>query len=154
MLFFRLTIKTYPHLQCRSEFGCWPSPGIWPSSAGQGACTSSVCRGNETIQDGAAVLFHSFVLFMAHSKTQIDTTDTSSPPNLSVGSLACLWHAGLFDTRLITARRLVINQGQVERDSRGPPVFQTITPLSPISHFKWPVLQVQDWGKGFSFRIN
>ena len=49
-------------------------------------------------------LFHSFVPFMPHFKTQIDTTDTSSPPSLSVGSLTCLWHAGLFGTRLITAR--------------------------------------------------
>ena len=95
-------------------------------------------------------LFHSFVPFMPHFKTQIDTTDTSSPPSLSVGSLACLWHARLFGTRLITARGLVINQGHVERDSRGPPVFQTIPPLSPVSHFRWPVLQVQ----GFSFLIN
>lgn len=99
-------------------------------------------------------LFHSFVPFMPHFKTQINTTDTSSPPSLSVGSLACLWHAGLFGTRLITARGLVINQGHVERDSRGPPVFQTIPPLSPVSHFRWPVLQVQGWAKGFSFLIN
>ena len=99
-------------------------------------------------------LFHSFVPFMPHFKTQINTTDTSSPPTLSVGSLACLWHAGLFGTRLITAKGLVINQGHVERDSRGPPVFQTIPPLSPISHFRWPVLQVQGWAKGFSFLIN
>ena len=99
-------------------------------------------------------LFHLIVLFMPHSKTQINTTDTSSPPSLSVGSLACLWHAGLFDTRLITARGLAINQGHVERDRRGPPVFQTIPPLSPISHFKWPVLQVQGRAKGFSFLIN
>ena len=99
-------------------------------------------------------LFHSFVPFMPHFKTQIDTTDTSSPPCLSVGSLACLWHARLFGTRLITARGLVINQGHVERDSRGPPVFQTIPPLSPVSHFRWPVLQVQGWAKGFSFLIN
>ena len=99
-------------------------------------------------------LFHSFVPFMPHFKTQIDTTDTSSPPSLSVGTLACLWHARLFGTRLITARGLVINQGHVERDSRGPPVFQTIPPLSPVSHFRWPVLQVQGWAKGFSFLIN
>ena len=78
-------------------------------------------------------LFNSFVLFMPHCKTQINTTDTSSPPSLSVGSLACLWHAGLFGTRLITARGLVINQVYVERDRRGPPVFQTILPylISP-----------------------
>ena len=99
-------------------------------------------------------LFHLIVLFMSHSKTLINTTDTSSPPSLSVGSLACLWHAGLFDTRLITARGLVINQGHVKRDWKGPPVFQTIPPLSPISHFRWPVLQVQGWAKGFSFLIN
>ena len=99
-------------------------------------------------------LFHSFVPFMPHSKTQIDTTDTSSPPSLSVGSLTCLWHARLFGTRLITARGLVINQGHLERDWKGPPVFQTIPPLSPISHFRWPVLQVQGWAKGFSFLIN
>ena len=99
-------------------------------------------------------LFHLIVLFMPHSKTPINTTDTSSPPSLSVGSLACLWHAGLFDTRLITARGLVINQGHVKRDWKGPPVFQTIPPLSPISHFRWPVLQVQGWAKGFSFLIN
>ena len=99
-------------------------------------------------------LFHLIVLFMPHSKTLINTTDTSSPPSLSVGSLACLWHAGLFDTRLITARGLVINQGHVKRDWKGPPVFQTIPPLSPISHFRWPVLQVQGWAKGFSFLIN
>ena len=76
------------------------------------------------------------------------------PPSLSVGSLACLWHARLFGTRLITARGLVINQGHVERDSRGPPVFQTIPPLSPVSHFRWPVLQVQAWAKGSFFLIN
>ena len=78
-------------------------------------------------------LFHSFVLFMPHSKTLINTNDTSSPPSLSVGSLTCLWHVWLLDTRLITARGVVINQGHVERDSRGPPVFQTIPPylLSP-----------------------
>ena len=78
-------------------------------------------------------LFHSFVPFMPHFKTQINTTDTSSPPSLSVGSLACLWHARLFGTRLITARGLVINQGHVERDSRGPPVFQTIPPFRASS---------------------
>ena len=96
-------------------------------------------------------LFHSFVPFMPHFKTQIDTTDTSSPPSLSVGSLACLWHTRLFGTRLITARGLVINQGHVERDSRGPPVFQTIPRLSPVSHFIWPVLQVQGWANGSPF---
>ena len=99
-------------------------------------------------------LFHLIVLFMPHSKTLINTNDTSSPPSLSVGSLACLWHAGLFDTRLITARGLVVNQGHVKRDWKGPPVFQKIPPLSPISHFRWPVLQVQGWAKGFSFLIN
>ena len=41
-------------------------------------------------------LFHLIVLFMPHSKTLINTTDTSSPPSLSVGSLACLWHAGFW----------------------------------------------------------
>ena len=60
--------------------------------------------------------FHSVVLFMLHSKTHINTTDTSSPPSLSVGRLACLWHAWLFDIRLITARGLAINKGHVERD--------------------------------------
>ena len=39
-------------------------------------------------------LFHLIVLFMPHSKTLINTTDTSSPPSLSVGSLACLWQQG------------------------------------------------------------
>ena len=102
-------------------------------------------------------LFHSFVPFMPHCKTQINTTDTSCPPSVSriiSLPLACR----LFDTRLITVRGLAINQGHVGRDRRGPPVFQTIPPppppppLSPISHFKWPALQ--GWAKGFSFLIN
>ena len=147
---------TFPRLQCRSEFGCSDlllasDPALLVS-----APALALVAGATKLSKMAAqcFLFHLIVLFMPHSKTLINTTDTSSPPSLSVGSLACLWHAGLFDTRLITARGLVINQGHVKRDWKGPPVFQTIPPLSPISHFRWPVLQVQGWAKGFSFLIN
>ena len=149
---------TFAHLQRRSEFGQNSVADLFLASDPAllvSAPALALVAGATNLSKMAAqcFLFHSFVPFMPHFKTQINTTDTSSPPSLSVGSLACLWHAGLFGTRLITARGLVINQGHVERDSRGPPVFQTIPPLS-ISHFRWPVLQVQCWAKGFSFLIN
>ena len=60
-IFVCIHCHTFPRLQCQSVFSWWPSPGIWPSSAGQCACTSSGCRGNESIQDGGAVLSVSFI---------------------------------------------------------------------------------------------
>ena len=90
---------TFARLQCRSEFGCWPSPGIWPSSAGQCACTGSGCRGNESIQDGGAVLSVSFIctIHAAFQDTNWHYWHILSPQSVSriiSLPLACtvVWH--------------------------------------------------------------